>query len=83
MLDGSVMPGPTGPNPSLTIAAFADRAIEHQLETPTPRRAAAPVRTPRQRTPPMDAAAPADPNVTTVRFTEQMKGYLRSPGAIT
>ncbi len=23
--DGSVMPGPVGPNPSLTIAAFADR----------------------------------------------------------
>lgn len=23
--DGSVMPGPIGPNPSLTIAAFADR----------------------------------------------------------
>jgi cholesterol oxidase len=26
--DGSVMPGPVGPNPSLTIAAFADRAAE-------------------------------------------------------
>jgi cholesterol oxidase len=23
--DGSVMPGPVGPNPSLTIAALADR----------------------------------------------------------
>lgn len=32
--DGSVMPGPVGPNPSLTIAAladrFADRIIEHR-----------------------------------------------------
>lgn len=29
--DGSVMPGPTGPNPSLTIAALADRFAEHLL----------------------------------------------------
>ena len=29
--DGSVMPGPVGPNPSLTIAAFADRMCEHML----------------------------------------------------
>jgi cholesterol oxidase len=27
--DGSVMPGPVGPNPSLTIAAFADRMCDH------------------------------------------------------
>jgi cholesterol oxidase len=38
--DGAMMPGPTGPNPSLTIAAFADRfadAIieEHSRVTPT------------------------------------------------
>jgi cholesterol oxidase len=25
IVDGSVMPGPVGPNPSLTIAALADR----------------------------------------------------------
>ncbi|MCA1675101.1 MAG: GMC family oxidoreductase, partial [Actinobacteria bacterium] len=30
--DGSVMPGPVGPNPSLTIAAFANRMAEHILE---------------------------------------------------
>lgn len=30
--DGSVMPGPVGPNPSLTIAALADRAAEWMLE---------------------------------------------------
>jgi cholesterol oxidase len=29
--DGSVMPGPIGPNPSLTIAALADRFAEHLL----------------------------------------------------
>jgi cholesterol oxidase len=28
VVDGSVMPGPVGPNPSLTIAAFANRAAE-------------------------------------------------------
>lgn len=28
VVDGSAMPGPVGPNPSLTIAAFADRAAE-------------------------------------------------------
>jgi cholesterol oxidase len=32
--DGSVMPGPVGPNPSLTIAALSDRFADHQLATP-------------------------------------------------
>jgi cholesterol oxidase len=31
VVDGSVMPGPVGPNPSLTIAAFADRAADGML----------------------------------------------------
>ncbi len=30
--DGSVMPGPVGPNPALTIAAFADRVATAALE---------------------------------------------------
>jgi len=30
--DGSVMPGPVGANPSLTIAALADRFAEHVIE---------------------------------------------------
>jgi cholesterol oxidase len=29
--DGSVMPGPVGPNPCLTIAALADRSADHLL----------------------------------------------------
>lgn len=29
VLDGSIMPGPVGPNPSMTIAAVSDRAAEH------------------------------------------------------
>jgi choline dehydrogenase-like flavoprotein len=31
MFDGSVMPGPLGPNPSLTIAALADRFADAML----------------------------------------------------
>ncbi|MGH9114643.1 MAG: GMC oxidoreductase [Acidimicrobiales bacterium] len=31
VVDGSVMPGPVGPNPSLTIAAFAERAAAHMV----------------------------------------------------
>ena len=31
--DGSVMPGPVGANPSLTIAALADRFVERSIET--------------------------------------------------
>lgn len=30
--DGSVMPGPVGPNPALTIAAFADRTADHIID---------------------------------------------------
>ncbi len=33
VLDGSLLPGPVGANPSLTIAAVADRAATHLLET--------------------------------------------------
>lgn len=33
--DGSVMPGPVGPNPSLTIAALADRFATRMLESET------------------------------------------------
>jgi cholesterol oxidase len=29
VMDGSIMPGPVGPNPSMTIAAVSDRAAEH------------------------------------------------------
>jgi cholesterol oxidase len=34
IVDGSVMPGSVGPNPSLTIAAIADRAAQRMLEAP-------------------------------------------------
>ncbi|MCH8130188.1 MAG: GMC family oxidoreductase [Acidobacteria bacterium] len=32
VVDGSAMPGPVGANPALTIAAFADRAMDHAIE---------------------------------------------------
>jgi cholesterol oxidase len=32
VVDGAVMPGPVGPNPSLTIAALADRTCDHVLD---------------------------------------------------
>ena len=32
--DGSAVPGAVGPNPSLTIAALADRMCDHLLESP-------------------------------------------------
>ncbi|MFZ0528910.1 MAG: GMC family oxidoreductase, partial [Propionicimonas sp.] len=36
VVDGAAMPGPVGANPALTIAAFADRAMEHELEQRRP-----------------------------------------------
>ena len=35
IVDGAVMPGAVGPNPSLTIAAFADRTCDRIAEEPT------------------------------------------------
>lgn len=32
VVDGAALPGPVGPNPSLTIAAFADRAAEKMID---------------------------------------------------
>jgi cholesterol oxidase len=29
VIDGSIMPGPVGPNPSMTIAAISERAARH------------------------------------------------------
>ena len=70
VVDGSQMPGPVGPNPALTIAALADRAVEHLLERPLSPRPSAAVE-PEARE--ADATPPAGRSV---RFTEQMKGYL-------
>lgn len=44
--DGSVMPGPVGPNPSLTIAALADRFADQMVRNARPERKHAPVSQP-------------------------------------
>ena len=70
VVDGSAMPGPVGPNPAFTIAALADRAVERLLERPAPSRPVAVLDE-------VDAeAAPPPLKGRSVRFTEQMKGYL-------
>ncbi len=84
--DGSVMPGPVGPNPSLTIAALADRVAQSIIDD------AQAVRTPGHKgdapvdVQPTPAPPPAtDPSgdstlegagLTTVEFTEEMKGFI-------
>jgi cholesterol oxidase len=74
--DGSVMPGPVGPNPSLTIAALADRFADAVLDgrtAPLSHRVRAdaagiPVG------PPATRSAEDGPAVS-VSFTEEMKGF--------
>jgi cholesterol oxidase len=68
------MPGPVGPNPSLTIAALADRFADAQLEG----RPAEPRERPKVATPAREEAptAPASPAGTAVSFTEEMKGFV-------
>jgi len=78
--DGSIMPGPVGPNPSLTIAALADRMALRMLED-TPPRARAREQggsVVEQPAPETSATQPAeaDGNPTDVEFTEEMKGYV-------
>jgi cholesterol oxidase len=84
VLDGAAMPGPVGANPSLTIAALANRACETILSqpmNPAPRR---PGTDPTSNDPtptdptsaPVPAAQPAPEGATSLSFTEQMKGYL-------
>ena len=48
VLDGAAMPGPVGPNPALTIAALANRAAEHILESPRRERPRSATSTPAQ-----------------------------------
>ena len=66
--DGSVMPGPVGANPSLTIAALADRFADAILEQPRGGAAAAGGGA-------ADGGAPASGAVS-LSFTEEMKGYV-------
>jgi cholesterol oxidase len=60
--DGAVMPGPVGPNPSLTIAALADRFADGILEGAAPS--------------PARAARVARDGHVALSFTEEMKGFV-------
>ncbi|MDQ6797778.1 MAG: GMC family oxidoreductase [Actinomycetota bacterium] len=85
--DGSVMPGPVGPNPALTIAALADRMAQRIIDDARAVRTPghegdAPVDlppTPAPSTPPLPTATGTDPDgagFTSVEFTEEMKGFV-------
>ena len=71
VVDGAAMPGPVGANPAFTIAANADRIVEHALDAPRSGRRSVP------RLVVEEPAAPADPVPgNSVEFTEEMKGFL-------
>ncbi len=73
VVDGALLPGPVGANPSLTIAAVADRCSTRLLEEGTSmpaagtRVAAGPTSTPEPAAVPDGASG--------LRFTERMKGF--------
>jgi cholesterol oxidase len=78
--DGSVMPGPVGPNPSLTIAGLADRFADTILEEmkgptvtapPSAHHADDQPATTVVNEPPPASAEPAS-----VQFTEKMRGFI-------
>ncbi len=72
--DGSVMPGPVGANPSLTIAALADRFADAILEQPRPggSRIASVTEAPA----PAGGLTPTSAHAVSLSFTEEMKGYV-------
>ena len=80
--DGAAMPGPVGPNPSLTIAALADRMCTRLLEKPpaTVVGGADLVRAGSVAAGPGPGAQGARPGRTSLSFTEEMSGTC-FPGA--
>jgi cholesterol oxidase len=74
--DGSVMPGPVGPNPSLTIAGLADRFADAILEEMKGNTVTAPPPPPPAGED-ADAPAPAaSKNPASLKFTEKMRGFI-------
>ncbi len=75
--DGSVMPGPVGANPSLTIAALADRFADAILEqTPSAGAPAAAREEPAEEHAGAAPLAAAGPDAVALEFTEEMKGFF-------
>jgi cholesterol oxidase len=76
--DGSVMPGPVGPNPSLTIAGLADRFADAILEDMKGAAVTAPSPTPADEDGEAQAGAalPASEHPASLEFTEKMRGFV-------
>jgi cholesterol oxidase len=78
--DGSALPGPVGPNPSLTIAALADRLCTHMLDAAGD--AARPTGGAMNDT--VRGREGSADHPTSLSFTEEMKGFyaekVASPG---
>ena len=77
VLDGALLPGPVGANPSLTIAAVADRGCTHILESGPATRSQPLVEEVAQQ--PSRDPVTAETSSTSgsgIRFTEQMKGFV-------
>ncbi len=80
--DGAAMPGPVGPNPSLTIAALADRMCTRLLEKPPPTTVGGAdlVRAGSAAADPGPGATGSRPDLTSLSFSEEMSGTCY-PGA--
>jgi cholesterol oxidase len=77
--DGSVMPGPVGANPSLTIAGLADRfadTILEEMKGPTVTAPSPPPAEEDTEARPAAAAPRASERPASVEFTEEMKGFI-------
>ena len=77
--DGAVMPGPVGPNPSLTIAALADRFASRMVDEL--KGASVPAPPPSQddaatSEPSAAGAPPASERPASLQFTEKMRGFV-------
>jgi cholesterol oxidase len=75
--DGAVMPGPVGANPSMTIAALADRFADAILDgVPEPSSRAPAVAGTTDGAPDAASGAVPGPGAVSVAFTEEMKGFV-------
>jgi cholesterol oxidase len=74
--DGSVMPGPVGPNPSLTIAGLADRFADTILEEMKGPTVTAPPPPPPDDEAAATTAPPASESPASLEFTEKMRGFV-------